>query len=187
MGKSYAPAPSLQVSRWLNASHDLTLESLRGRVVVLHFFQMLCPACVSHGLPQAKRTHKMFSASDVTVMGLHSVFEHHDAMTPVALEAFSQEYRLTFPIGIDAPSQGSIPQTMREYALHGTPSIVLIDRLGRVRLSRFGSVDDMAVGAAIGQLLAEPGMSGRDEKGALSSQAVDSGGCAAKGCRTGAL
>ena len=44
---------------------------------------------------------------------------------------------------------------MREYQLQGTPSVVLIDRQGRIRLSHFGVIDDMALGAAIGQLAAE--------------------------------
>ena len=155
MSATYAEAPALQVDRWLNTEVPLTLESLRGRVVVLHAFQMLCPACVSHALPQAKKTRQLFAASDVAVIGLHTVFEHHDVMTAAALDAFVREYRYTFPIGIDAPSRGSIPATMREYQLQGTPSTVLIDRQGRIRLSHFGLLDDMALGGAIGQLAAE--------------------------------
>jgi hypothetical protein len=49
------PAPELQVSHWLNADSPITLARLRGRVVVVHAFQMLCPSCVSHGLPQATK------------------------------------------------------------------------------------------------------------------------------------
>jgi hypothetical protein len=39
--------------------------------------------------------------------------------------------------------------------LRGTPSLVLLDRQGRVRLQHFGSIDDLALGATIGRLLAE--------------------------------
>lgn len=48
-------APELIVDRWFNADQPLTLAALRGRVVFLHAFQMLCPGCVSHGTPQAQR------------------------------------------------------------------------------------------------------------------------------------
>jgi hypothetical protein len=90
------------------------------------------------------------------VIGLHSVFEHHAVMRRPALEAFVHEYRLTFPIAIDLPAAGgSIPQTMLAYGLQGTPSLVLIDRAGRVRSIHFGPVDDMRVGAIIGGMLAE--------------------------------
>ena len=111
---------------------------------------------MSHGLPQAKKTRQLFAAKDVAVIGLHSVFEHHDVMTPAALDAFVREYRLGFPIGIDQPSPtGGIPATMRDYQWQGTPSTVLVDRQGRLRMSHFGLIDDMALGAAIGQLAAE--------------------------------
>lgn len=149
-------APELQVSQWLNAEAPLTLAALRGRVVVLHAFQMLCPACVSHGLPQAARIHAAFGTDDVAVIGLHTVFEHHAVMTPEALRAFVHENRLAFPIGIDQPAaQGRIPLTMQAYALRGTPSLVLVDRRGRRRLSHFGHLDDLRVGALLGQLVGE--------------------------------
>ncbi|MCY1250111.1 hypothetical protein D9M72_637110 [compost metagenome] len=44
---------------------------------------------------------------------------------------------------------------MRDYQWQGTPSTVLVDRQGRLRMSHFGLLDDMALGAAIGQLAAE--------------------------------
>jgi hypothetical protein len=44
---------------------------------------------------------------------------------------------------------------MRRYGLQGTPSLLLIDRTGDLRLHAFGTVDDLAVGAAVATLLAE--------------------------------
>ena len=44
---------------------------------------------------------------------------------------------------------------MRAYGLQGTPSLVVIDRLGRMRLHEFGQVDDFALGVFLGRLLAE--------------------------------
>lgn len=150
-------APALEVDTWLNTPAPLSLAGLRGRVVVLHVFQMLCPGCVSHGLPQARLMYDAFPDSDVAIIGLHSVFEHHQVMTAEALRVFVHEYRLAFPIGIDmASGQGAVPRTMAAYGLRGTPSLVLIDRLGRVRLSHFGQLDDMRAGGMIGQLAAEP-------------------------------
>lgn len=153
---SASRAPEIQASQWLN-SPGLSLASLRGRVVAIHAFQMLCPGCVAHGLPQAKKIGQTFSEEMVTLIGLHSVFEHHAAMTPVSLEAFVHEYRLDFPIAIDqaAPS-GPIPLTMAAYELQGTPSLLLIDKQGRLRLRHLGQIDDLRLGAILGQLIAEP-------------------------------
>jgi peroxiredoxin len=148
------PAPELQVSEWLNSA-PLTLAGLRGRVVVLHAFQMLCPGCVSHGLPQAMRIRRAFPTDELVVVGLHTVFEHHDVMTPAALRVFVNEYNLNIPIGVDAPGpDGGVPQTMRAYSLRGTPSLVIIDREGRLAENWFGRLDDIKLGAAIAQLVA---------------------------------
>jgi peroxiredoxin len=150
-------APSLDMVRWFNTPQPLALADLRGRVVVLHAFQMLCPGCVQDGLPQAQRIFQLFPAEAVAVIGLHTVFEHHAAMTPVSLEAFIHEFRLTFPIGVDRPSEdGPLPQTMAAYGMRGTPSLILIDRAGRIRKHGFGTEDDMRIGAEVATLLAEP-------------------------------
>ncbi|MHA4866456.1 redoxin domain-containing protein [Duganella sp. PWIR1] len=149
-------APELQVAEWLNSAKPLSLKQLRGKVVAIYAFQMLCPGCVSHGIPQARNIRATFDAKDVAVLGLHSVFEHHAVMNRAALEAFVHEYRIDFPVAIDQPSaHGPIPLTMEEYQLRGTPTLILIDRQGRLRLSHFGRAEDMQVGALIGQLVAE--------------------------------
>ncbi|TLX21100.1 MULTISPECIES: redoxin domain-containing protein [Thermomonas] len=150
-------APEWQVSRWFNAPAPLSLAALRGRVVVIEAFQMLCPGCVSHGLPQAQRVRQVFAREDVEVIGLHTVFEHHAAMTPVALEAFLHEYRIGFPVGVDAASEaGAIPRTMAAYGMRGTPTLLLVDRVGRLRQHHFGQVEDLMLGAQIAMLAAEP-------------------------------
>jgi len=163
-------APELDVAAWLNTPQPISLQSLRGQVVLLHAFQMLCPACVSHGLPQASAAHERFGAHGLAVLGLHTVFEHHAAMGAEALAAFVHEYRLRFPIAIDRPAgDGPVPLTMRRYGFRGTPSLALIDHRGQLRMSHFGRVDDLALGAAIGRLLEE-----RDR--------ADADACTPEGC-----
>lgn len=116
---------------------------------------MLCPGCVNQGLPQALRIARAFDA-DVDVVGLHTVFEHHEAMTPVSLEAFLHEYRVTFPVGVDRHEPGkATPVTMRRYGLRGTPSLIAIDRVGRIRSQSFGHVNDLALGAHLARLIDE--------------------------------
>ena len=73
------PAPELQTTDWLNTDNPITLEALRGKIVLIEAFQMLCPGCVSHALPQAMRVRQTFSPDEVAVIGLHTVFEHHAA------------------------------------------------------------------------------------------------------------
>jgi len=151
------PAPELDVSQWFNTGTAPTLASLRGQVVLLHAFQMLCPACVRLATPQAQQVHEQFGRRGLAVLGLHTVFEHHEAMQPVSLQAYIFENRLSFPIGVDRPDgHDGLPLTMRAYGMQGTPTLVLIDRQGRLRQHAFGHMPDLALGVAIGTLLAEP-------------------------------
>lgn len=115
---------------------------------------MLCPSCVSHALPQMKSAQAAFP--DLVVLGLHTVFEHHAAMTPLALRAFLSEYRIDFPVAVDRHDGDLVPVTMRRYELRGTPSTLIIDKNGVLRLSAFGYVDDLVLGGHLGRLLAEP-------------------------------
>lgn len=149
------PAPEWSVSQWFNTGERPTLASLRGRVVMIEAFQMLCPGCVAHGLPLAQAVHRLFPQDQVSVIGLHTVFEHHAAMTAVSLVAFLHEYRVTFPVGIDEPGTGALPVTMERYGMRGTPSLILIDRRGRLRAHHFGQVSELRLGAEIATLLSE--------------------------------
>jgi peroxiredoxin len=152
-------APELDVERWFNTETPPTLEALRGKVVVLNAFQMLCPGCVAQSIPQARRLHEIARQHrDLVVLGLHSVFEHHAAMTPVALEAFLHEYRIVFPVAVDRPAaDGPIPRTMAAYGLQGTPSTIVIDRAGAIARHSFGAEDDLVLGLVVGRLLQTAG------------------------------
>jgi len=156
MTTSLPLAPELQVQTWFNTERPLLLAGLRDRVVVLVAFQVLCPKSVSYGIPQALRIFETFEPGDVSVIGLHTTFEHHDAFSPAVLKAFIQEYRLKFPIALDQPNPSSpIPHTMERYKMRGTPSLVLIDKRGLIRKHSFGPVDDLRIGAEIGALTQE--------------------------------
>ena len=151
-------APEFLVQKWLNVDEPLSLEKLRGKVIAVFAFQMLCPACIERSIPQAKKVHQIFSAEDVAVIGLHTVFEHHQAMQEESLKAFLYEYRVNFPVAIDLPAEDEndpIPQTMRTYRTQGTPTLLLFDRNGCLRKHKFGHEQDLVLGAEIMALLRE--------------------------------
>jgi alkyl hydroperoxide reductase subunit AhpC len=154
-------APELLVQTWFNTDRPLLVSGLRGKVVVLTAFQVLCPNSIAAAVPQAARIYETFEPKDVAVIGLHATFEHHDAFNAAVLKAFIHEYRLKFPIALDQPNPASpIPHTMDRYKMRGTPSLVLIDRHGLVRKHAFGPVDDLRIGAEIGALTQERGALG---------------------------
>ena len=146
-------APDLTVSKWFNTNRELSLSDMRGKVVVLEAFQMLCPGCILHGIPLAQTVERTFPTEKVIVIGLHTVFEHHSAMTPVSLKAFLHEFRITFPVAVDMAGTEDIPVTMQAYGMHGTPSLVLIDKDGILCAHHYGQVSEMQLGAEITKLL----------------------------------
>ena len=180
---NFEAAPELQTTDWLNTGKPVSLGALRGKVVLIEAFQMLCPGCVSHGLPQAMRVHQVFSRDEIAVVGLHTVFEHHDAQgSRAALAAFLHEYKITFPVGMDAPSdRGGIPRTMALYGMRGTPTLLLVDKRGRLRKHKFGWEDDLVLGAEIMSLV-------RDRGGVspAGDAREESAGCTDGACRPGA-
>lgn len=176
-------APEWEIERWFNTTHPLDLASLRGKIVVAGAFQMLCPGCVSHLLPQLAQVHRTFPNKHVQVVGLHTVFEHHAAMQPVSLEAFLHEYRVAYPVGVDRATgpDDPLPATMQRYRMQGTPTLLLIDRAGRLRRQAFGHLPDLQLGAEIASLMsevAEPSL-------IADATAVEKGGCSETACSIG--
>lgn len=178
------PAPEWHTTTWLNTAEPLSLERFRGRVVLLHAFQMLCPGCVARSLPQAQRVAELFNGAPVAVIGLHTVFEHHEAMGLQSLRAFLHEYRIRFPVGVDAPGLDGdpMPRTMRAYAMQGTPTTVIIDAHGRLRRQVFGVHDDLLLGAELGTLLVEAERSAEAMATNSPASPPASAQCADDGC-----
>jgi len=159
--------PDFAVTRWFNTKTPISRDSLKGKVVLVHAFQMLCPSCVAHGLPQAQKIRQRFAEDQLAVIGLHTVFEHHKVMTAEALEAFIKEYRFSFPIGMDEPQGAGAPKTMQAYEMQGTPTFLLFDRKGRLRRHYFGRPDDMLLAAEIMALVIEPKAAKKEESIAI--------------------
>ncbi len=150
-------APDWHIAAWLNTPAPIDLAAQRGHVVVACAFQMLCPGCVQRAIPQLKASHALFAPRGVLVVGLHTVFEHHEAMSPTLLRAFLQENQIHCPVDMDKPADdgGPVPQTMQAYRMRGTPTWLLIDQAGRLRQQIFGHLPDLQLGAEIAQLVTE--------------------------------
>lgn len=54
-----------------------------------------------------------------------------------------------------APSRGAGEPMPAPACVRGTPSLIVIDRAGKVRAHEFGQVDDLALGLLLGRLIAE--------------------------------
>jgi len=148
--------PELDVSGWLNVNEPLSLEKLRGHVVVLLVFQTHCQASLEHALPQANRLALGLDPSQVIVVGLNAPFENKAEQTQAKIEEFVLKNGLIFPIALDRALEGSEKTaTMAAYELQGTPSILIFDRQGRLRRAYLGEASDIRLAAEIMALAIE--------------------------------
>lgn len=143
------------ISKWLNIEEE-EFNFSRPTVKLLHFFQMKCRGCVVYGIPEAKEMAEAFQGRDFEVVGIHSVFEHHEEMTESHLREFLKEQDVLFPIGIDSYKEGHwMPETMKNLNLQGTPTTILLDKKGHIRLQTFGVVGAERLKKSIEVLLNE--------------------------------
>lgn len=124
----------------------LSLESLRGKVVVLNFWASWCnPACYEEA-PVLERGWRAFKAQDVVVVGI----DIQD--TVEAAQKFMRQFSLTFPNARDLTGKVSI-----DYGVYGVPETFFIDRQGRIRAKHVGAVTDAVFRSKVETLLAEQG------------------------------
>lgn len=148
-------AKPLVIDGWTNCPEDFAIDIDGPYIKIIHAFQMLCPGCVHRGVPQTEMLYRKYNAPNkVQVVGLHSVFENHQAMLPYALGVFLSEWRISFPVAIDHRKEGEwMPETMRAYHLQGTPSLIVVDHKGDLKLCRFGHIDQDNIEALIDKLV----------------------------------
>ena len=161
--------PELVASQWFN-SEPLSLKKLKGKVVVVVAFQMLCPGSLRHSLPQAQRIARAFNSDEVAVVGLHMVFENHADMSPSQLEPFLKTEHIEIPIAVDKQEDSGVPETMEAYGMQGTPTLLIFDRQGRLRRHYLGAVDDVRLGAEIMALCIEDKKAPREASVAIEQK-----------------
>jgi len=149
-------APEWVISEWIN-SEGLTLSDMRGKVVIIDFFQLWCPGCNKFSGPlMEKWKQKYGDRKDIQLVAIHTVFEGHSQQTPKKLRQYVKEKSITYPVGVDDQVSGQrLPETMIRYNTRGTPEMAIIDKKGRIRFQHFGSFNPDVVEKLIDTLLKE--------------------------------
>jgi cytochrome c biogenesis protein CcmG/thiol:disulfide interchange protein DsbE len=123
----------------------VTLEKLRGQVVVLNFWASWCyPACYEEA-PVLEAGWKQFRERGVAVVGV----DIQD--TEEAARRFIARFGLTFPNLPDPKGAVAI-----DYGVYGVPETFLIDRRGTIRDKRVGGLPAGWFEEKVVPLLAEP-------------------------------
>jgi len=73
-------APNLAVSEWVQG-RPTNIDKERGNVVLVEVFQVNCPGCFSHGIPEAIHIYTKYRDRGLRVLGLATAFEDFDKNT----------------------------------------------------------------------------------------------------------
>ena len=136
------------ISAWLN-SPPLTLESLRGKVVLVQFWTYSCINCV-RTLPYVTKWYATYKDKGFVVVGVHTpefAFERETANVETAIKRFGIKY----PV-----AQDNQYRTWRAFENQYWPAAYLIDRSGKIVATQFGEGSYQQTENTIARLVGEP-------------------------------
>jgi thiol-disulfide isomerase/thioredoxin len=143
-GKVRAP----EIGRlWLN-SPPLSFRQLRGRVVLVDFWDYTCVNCI-RTLPYVQAWHERYGNKGLTVVGVHTP-EFTFAQYESNVERGIREFGLTYPVVVDSDRE-----IWKAFANRYWPTKYLLDKDGYLRYAHFGEGAYRECEEAIRELLRE--------------------------------
>ena len=138
-----AAAPA--VSYTLLDGRKASIESLRGKVVLVNFWATSCTTCVAE-MPHIVATHHKFQGRGYDTVAVAMSYD-----PPALVVRFTESRRLPFGVAID--NSGEVARGFGDVQL--TPTSFLIDKHGKIVKRYVGAPDFAALNRLIEQLLAE--------------------------------
>jgi peroxiredoxin len=148
------PKPGAGVSgtTWID-SPPLTLADLRGKVVMLDFWEYTCINCI-RTFAQTKEWYARYHKYGFEVIGVHDP-EFSFAYKPANVAAAAKRFGLPYPVVAD-----DWYQIWKSYGVEAWPERILLDANGNVRFKVIGEQGNRAFETDIRKLLVEahPGL-----------------------------
>jgi thiol-disulfide isomerase/thioredoxin len=135
------------IDTWLN-SEPLTMQQLRGKVVLVDFWTYTCINCIDV-LPYVKGWNQKYKDQGLVVVGVHTPeypFERNTDNVKTAIKRLG----ITYPV-----AQDNRYATWNAYDNQYWPAFYLVDKKGHVVYTHFGEGDYEQTEAKIKSLLAE--------------------------------
>ncbi|MGA7729688.1 MAG: redoxin domain-containing protein [Chloroflexia bacterium] len=124
-------APELTgITQWWN-SEPLTLEGLRGKVVIIDFWTYGCYNC-ANTRPYVRELYDKYRSQGLEIIGVHTPelsFEY----IPENVEKGIQDQKVNWPVAFDPDYK-----TWRSYDNHWWPAFYFVDAMGRIRYRHIG-------------------------------------------------
>jgi peroxiredoxin len=153
MERIYALAPELvDTGEW--AGSPVSLESVRGKVVIVHFYAFQCINC-RNNFQRYNEWSEKFKNQDVAIIGVQTPETPAEA-DPMLVKEAAQRDKLQFPVLIDLGQKN-----WKAWGTTMWPTVYVIDKRGYIRmwwqgeLNWQGATGDQAVADAVNKLLKE--------------------------------
>lgn len=127
-------APPFKFDGWLN-SEPLTLEDLKGKVVLVRWFTDTCPFCASSA-PALRELYEEYADKGLTIVGVyHPKAGRNDPLDVQRVQRVVETREFKFPIGIDWDWRN---ETLKEWWLTGperpaTSVTFILDKSGVIQ------------------------------------------------------
>jgi len=122
----YAMAPEFaEVQHWIN-SQPLTMNELRGKVVLVHFYAFQCHNCHAN-FEIYQRWHQELTDQGVVVVGIQTP-ETSRERDPDAVRNAAAERQLKFPVLVDLKSEN-----WKAWGNTMWPTVYVVDKKGYIR------------------------------------------------------
>jgi thiol-disulfide isomerase/thioredoxin len=131
---------------WRNTPHALSRESLRGRPVLVDFWDYSCINCI-RSLPYLRAWHERYHEHGLVIVGVHTP-EFRFGLAQSAVDAAIERFDLPYPVLLDNDEE-----SWQRFANRAWPTRYLIDAGGYIRLRRQGEGYYQEIEAAIQELL----------------------------------
>ena len=136
-----------------SSSSPVSLEGLRGRVVVLNFWASWCVPCIQeHG--ELDATHRAYADAGVAVVGV--LYQDR----PAAANRFLRELGGDWLQLVDPQARVAI-----DYGVYGVPETFVIDQAGRISYKETGPVTAARLAQVIEPLLSNSSSGGASDGG----------------------
>jgi thiol-disulfide isomerase/thioredoxin len=118
------------ITQWLNSS-PLTIESLRGKVVMVNFWTYGCYNC-TNAMPHVTKLYEKYKSQGLVVVGIHTPefpFEKSTGNVQTALK----RHAITFPV-----AQDNDYATWKNYSNQYWPAQYIADKNGKIIYTHAG-------------------------------------------------
>jgi peroxiredoxin len=117
-------------------NRKLTLSSFRGKVVLIDFSTMYCPACIEEG-HHLEQLYQAYKAQGLVIISAISENDDREIPAPADLRLWASRNQLTFPVIAD-PNYWVNKYYYGKGETVSIPYNVIIDRQGRIALKVVG-------------------------------------------------